>query len=340
MRHSILLLAVILGTAAISSADDEKKSGETIAGKVVDKMTRMTGFTQGYTKKRTAEYGVKLTNLAKARTDAKAKMAKEEDSAKKQEIAQEFYKKQKACLVEMDEDIKFTNEKINSLYNTFSIAMGGYGKAEGELDKVSQAFNNNKSLINKRTGLKNAAGLLLEKKKTLPKNKDKSIDKTSDEFRKFNDEEDILLEQYEDVEDDIRRSGWKLKYYDAIKTSLSGHRKQAEVWNARLRKVRRKYKSLAQDIDWQLEKVNHMIAAGKMNQGLAEMAGYGKVMGDVDALMKQLSNMGPLGGLTIDPIEGNDDDDDDSLTLEEIVKGKATMPEKKSPDKKDAKKSK
>ena len=324
MRYLLMLLVVVGGIVAVGHAADLKEVAVTLTKKATGEVTKAANLTQGYTEERVKKYKEKLNVLTKLRQKAKADIEKEPDQGKKQKIAVTFYKEQQKYLNEMLEDVTFTNQKIDGLYGTIRIAMGGYGKAEGSIDRESQAFQNKDSLIKDRNKLKNEATLLLGKKMQLPKDSDGAIDQTTEAFFKFADEEDAFMEKYKDIGDAIKRCDWKLTHYGRVKQALRGHKKQASQWSGHARRVNSKYKSLKKDIETQLEIVADMIAIGGINGDLAELASYGKVTKEVDIMIKQLSDMGFLTDITIPkpPIDGGEGGGSGGeLTLEQIAAG-------------------
>ena len=310
---SVLVMAsIFIGSTAdavskTKPAGRKKPAGEMLIDKTIDTtkgVTKQANITRTFTAAVVEQYRKELEDLTNLRSKAKVRIDREPDPLKKQAEAAKFYELQKEYLDRMAADIDFTNQKLDALYNNIRTAMGGYGTTEAGLDREAAAHAAKKQALSEQNNLKNEATLLLAEKKQLPGYPDQ-IDEASDEWFEFAEKEDALFEKYEDAEDEVRRCDRKATFYGQVKGALSAHKDKAVKWSGYCRKVRRKYRSLGKDLAVEQEKVNEMIALGKMNENLIEMAGLGEIAGQVDGLVVTLAEMGFLTDIVIpDPPDG------------------------------------
>lgn len=304
--------------------------GTAEAKATAEKMTKEAKVAQIFTSDITAKYKTELAELEKTRADVQKQIDAEKDPAKKQAAAMGFYRLQKSFLDRLADDLSHNNAYLDKIYSDLQMAAGGYSGAEGTLDKEAAAIAEREKTVRSQSDMKREAMQLLAEKKAMPgydekaDDKEAKIDKTSPAWFAYKKKENELLRKYKAIDKELVRCERKAKFYGQVKGILSAHKDKAVKWLEYADGVKEGFYELSQDLAFEREKINEMIALGGLTDTLAAMASLRKSQGDVEGFVGTLANWGFLADIDIlDPDKLDDGKTQPGrrpLTLEEIVK--------------------
>jgi hypothetical protein len=335
---TMLTAILFLGTVPSALSQDTREAVRVSPGveqtkTTTETVTKQAKIAQIFTTDIVAKYKQELADLEVTRKDVQKKIERTEDPRAKQTEAMGFYRLQKNFLDRLSDDLKYNNEYLDKIYGDLQTAAGGYAGAEGTLDKEAAAAAAKESALRSQQKMRSEANALLAEKKLLTgydpkattvKEKEAKIDKTSPAWFAYKKKETGLLRRYKGIAREIQRCERKATFYAQVKDVLLAHKDKAVKWLEYAGDVREDFFGLGQDIAFEREKIDEMIALGGLSDTLAAMASLGKVAGEVEGFVGTLAKWGFLTGIDIpdpDDVLGPEQQRAKrSVTLEEIAK--------------------